>query len=112
MTEIAEGATSLLADQVPDPSEPVLVYVPDNVFQSLLAPPVKVVVVPSALLRVITTLFPSKIPVSVALSVVVPEKGSYLCSCVIESFVSRTATLDAVRDKSQVPLTLAWFTDV
>jgi hypothetical protein len=106
---VGVGATSLFADQVPDPFEPVLVYAPESVFQSLLALPVKVVVVPSALLRVITTLFPSKVPLSVALSDVVPEKGSYLFSCVIESFVARTDTLDCVRDKSQVPPTLPWF---
>jgi hypothetical protein len=77
---VGVGATSLLAHQVPDPLEPVLVYAPESVFQSLRALPVRVVVVPSALLRTITTLFPSKLPVSVALSDVVPKKGSYLFS--------------------------------
>ena len=42
VTEIAGvGATSLSARQVPDPFEPVLVYAPESVFQSLLALPVK-----------------------------------------------------------------------
>lgn len=38
-----------VALQVPDPSEPVLVYVPDIVFQSPPAVPAKVVVLPPAL---------------------------------------------------------------
>ena len=107
---VGVGAVSLVADHVPDPSEPVLVYAPENVFQKLLALPVKVVVVPSALLRVITILSPSRVPVSVALSDVAPEKGPNLFSCVIESFVVRTDTLDWARDKSHAPSILPSFT--
>lgn len=94
-----------VALHVPAPSEPVLVYVPSIDFQSSLNVPVKVVVLPSELSSVIEILFPSRVPVSVALSDVVPEKSSYLCSCVIEIRSARAVTLDAVRTKFQVPLT-------
>lgn len=61
------------ASHVPEPSDPVLVYVPDIAFQSPLTVPVRVVTDPSVLMRVRETLlFPLTIPVIVVPSDDVP----------------------------------------
>lgn len=93
-----------VALQFPAPSEPVLVYVPDIVFQSGPAVPAKVVAVPSALLRVRAILLPLTVPVIVAPSDFVPE--ILLPVCVrLQSFGASADAPDGVRNKLQLPLT-------
>ena len=104
------GGRFLSAVQVPEPFEPVLVYGPERVFQLLLAVPVRVVVLKSELVIMIVILSPLKLPVNVAPSAVVPEKGSYLLSCLIKSCVERRAgTPGCIRTRFQVPSTSPCF---
>ncbi len=97
-------AMFFVALQFPDPSEPVLVYVPDIVFQSPPTVPAKVVVDPSALLRVRAILFPLIVPVIAAPSDFVPEILLSVCFRV-QSFGASADALDGIRNKFQLPLT-------